>query len=38
MGTRDILDYDFFISFSNADLEIVSPIVNMMCTQYGAKC
>lgn len=31
-------DYDFFISFSNSDLELVSSIVNVIEGQYGAKC
>ena len=35
---RNNIEYDFFISFSNHDIETVLSIVNMMEQQYGAKC
>lgn len=31
-------DYDFFISYSNADSDIVTPIVAIIENDYGAKC
>ena len=31
-------DYDFFISYSNADSDIVTPIVDIIENDYGAKC
>lgn len=35
MGERE---YDFFISYSNADIEKVSPTIEVMEKDYGAKC
>lgn len=34
----DEREYDFFISYSNADIEKASPIVEVMEKDYGAKC
>lgn len=38
-SNKDIeIKYDFFISFSNKDVELVSKIVNIIQNIYNAKC